>query len=349
MRMVLVTGATGFLGGALAMRLLDEYPDLRLMALARGRGELSPTARVHASLRRFSDLSSATAARLTVVAGDLERLDALSGPPLDEVSHVVHFAVDGSAHGPRVNLEGTRALARLALRSRRLERFVYVGSAWSCGAQRTGLVSEDDSPGSEPVLPYLADKVIVEQALERLLGLPLVVIRPSLAIGHTRLGCEPSASLFWALRLIDRIACLPWRREQRLDAVPVDWLSCAIEHLLFAPALSHRRYHLSAGLGGVSWEEIEAAFALVTGAVRSYERVPAAVWAARAAPALCGDPEARETLARCLRFLEGDAVFDNTRALAAGLAPPPRLTSYLGVCLHRARGRTLLEQAGDDA
>jgi hypothetical protein len=39
---------------------------------------------------------------------------------------------------------------------------------------------------------------------------PLIVARPSIVVGHTRLGCRPSASIFWYYRS-SRRAFLPSR------------------------------------------------------------------------------------------------------------------------------------------
>jgi nucleoside-diphosphate-sugar epimerase len=348
---VLLTGATGLLGGALAAHLLDARPDLRLLLLARAAPGVDAATRIRRSLARFGDLATAALTdRIDIFPGDLADPGALATVPFECVTHVVHAAI-AAGSSPRarsVNVDRTLALARAARAGGRLERFVYVGSAWSCGAAARGVVDEDDAPRGEPVSDYLLHKSAAESQLANLPGLPLVIARPSLVIGHSRLGCEPSASLFWVLRLFAHLRQIPWEKRRRLDAVPVDWVAAALARLLFSPTLTHLRYHLSAGpTESVSWGDLESAF----GGSPWKEEAPASLadWASSAAadPRLDA-PLPRSALLACLRFLAGDAVFDDARAREVGIAPAPRLTEVLDVCLRRAGDRSLAAQATDD-
>jgi nucleoside-diphosphate-sugar epimerase len=352
---VLVTGATGLLGGALAAHLLAARPDLQLICLARGAGGVEPRERVLRSLRRFGDpVETSFAGRLAITSGDLGDLPTLAALPFTRITHVVHLALDAgsSARAAAVNLEGTLALARAAQGGGRLERFLYIGSAWSCGSGARGVVREDDAPRGEPVSDHLLHKATIERRLEGVRGLPLVIARPSLVVGHTTLGCEPSASLVWLIRLLDHVGRLPWEKRHRLDVVPVDWVASALDHLLLAPRLAHPRYHLSAGAtGSVSWADIESAFGREGGRPRRYEEAPSSLagWIASIrTPEASGMTLPETTLLACLRFLGSDAVFDDTRARALGIPAAPRLTDYLEVCLRRACGRTIAAQALDD-
>jgi nucleoside-diphosphate-sugar epimerase len=349
---VLVTGATGFVGGAFTARLLDARADVEVIAAARETLAQPPAARVVTSVRRFSDaLPETYAARMSVIPCDLGHADDLDRLPLARVTHVVHFAADASGTGRAVNVDATAALARAALCGGRLERFVYVGSAWACGRGRRGVVREDEPPAGAPLFPYLADKRIAERLLAEIPGLPLLVVRPSLVVGHTTRGCEPSASLFWALRVVARAERKPWASEHQLDAVPVDWLAAAIDGLLFGPAPAHRVLHLSAGEASPTWGEIQAAFGR-SGQPHAQcvqPPMPLDAWCAAMADEHAGAAHVGPLLHRCLRFLAGEAVFDGTRARAAGVTAPPGLPAYVDVCLQRARGRTPAEQANDDA
>jgi nucleoside-diphosphate-sugar epimerase len=345
MRSVLVTGATGFLGGAMAAHLIDSHPELGLVLPARPRDGLSPADRVHASLIR-----QAAKASERVAIPEVERAGSWAELSFAGVTHVVHFAVDTTMSGRSLNIDGTLALARAALRAR-VDRFVYIGSAWSCGHSARGVVGEDDATAGDPLFSYLADKLVAERLLAALPSLPLQILRPSLVLGHTVRGCEPSASLFWLLRLIDRLRRLPWSLDQSLDVVPVDWLVAAIAKLMFAPLPARTRtLHLSAGVAGrLSWRQIEKSFA--RGATRPWAAEPRSIeeWSAQAADVTQASSQLRQTLSRCMRFLSGDALFDNERMLAAGVSQPPSLSSYLDVCLRKDGGRTLGEQALDDA
>jgi nucleoside-diphosphate-sugar epimerase len=352
---VLVTGATGFLGGALAAHLLATRPDHHLICLARAARGVEPRERVLRSLRRFGDpVETSLAGRLEIMIGDLGDLRTIAALPFTRITHVVHLALDAgsSAQAPAVNLDGTLALARGSQGGGRLERFLYVGSAWSCGIGARGVVREDDEPQPEPVSDYLLHKAAAERLLEGVRRLPLVIARPSLVVGHTRLGCEPSASLFWLIRLLDHAGRLPWEKRHRLDVVPVDWVASALDHLLFKPALAHPCYHLSAGAtGSASWADIESAFERADGRPRRYDAAPTslAAWKSHVmAHAASGTALPETTLLACLRFLGSDAVFDDTRARELGIPAAPRLIDYLEICLRRARGRAIAAQALDD-
>src|SRR5262249_36957826 len=88
-------------------------------------------------------------------------------------------------------------------RAAALRRFLHVGTAYICGAPAPALVREDDFPrsGVRHLVEYTASKAECEMLLENTAPeLPLVVARPSSVVGHTRLGCGPSARLLWSFR-----------------------------------------------------------------------------------------------------------------------------------------------------
>jgi nucleoside-diphosphate-sugar epimerase len=343
---VLVTGATGFLGGAFVARLLDEHPEADVVAVARVSHAMPTAERVAASVRRFADLPPSALARLSVVTCDLRRSEDVGRLSLAGVTHVVHFAADASPEGRTTNVDSTVALAQAFVDQGCATRFLYVGSAWTCGASARGNVREDGPPAGAPLFPYLADKRAAEAMLTEVPCLPLLIVRPSLVVGHTTRGCEPSASLFWALRLVACAKRLPWAPEHRLDTVPVDWLAAAVEGLLLGPSPAHRVLHLSAGDASPAWSEIEAAFARV-GEARNRE--PSRPLAPHAWCAAVASDRFVDLLSRCCRFFAGNAIFDADRAQTAGVPAPPLLPSYVEVCLRRAAGRSPFEQAVDDA
>jgi nucleoside-diphosphate-sugar epimerase len=79
------------------------------------------------------------------------------------VTRVAHFAADASPEGRATNVNGTVALARAFVDGGRPTRFLYVGSAWTCGAGARGVVREDGPPAGVALFPYLADKHAAER------------------------------------------------------------------------------------------------------------------------------------------------------------------------------------------
>ena len=383
---VLLTGATGFIGGATLARLLETRPDHRVLVLARDRGPESAAERVRKSVARFvgADRVDALLASCEVIAGDLtnplslatRRFDEashvlhlasrkkLASDEFDEVSHVLHLASNTnfrSVRGVRhTNILGALALAHRMRRSPKLQRFVYVGTSYICGENSERVVTEDLFPRLQArhFTEYTASKAECEMLLETTAHeLPLVVARPSVVVGHTRLGCDPSASIFWfyrACHLLRRLTCPLASKD---DVVPVDWVADALLLLLFKPVLRHRRYHVSAGeVSSTTWEEIAAAFS------RCEPLQPDEPYEVVDIPDLLKErmriverlgPEGADHLLAVLpiyyRFMQINAeIFDNNRLLAEGMPPAPKLATYLERCAANSGGRSVYQQMLDD-
>lgn len=363
---VLITGATGFLGGAAAAQILLEQPSCRVLLFVRGQTQEAAGERAWRSLTRFADPAALEPARsrCQVLRGDLTEPAGLADPRLAAVTHVLHLAANTSFRSVRsvrhTNILGTLALAHHLRRVAGLERFLYVGTAYICGAAAPRLVREDDYPRPDVphVAEYTASKAECEMLLERTAPeLPLVVARPSAVIGHTRLGCGPSASLFWYYRTQALLRRTFVQLDALRDVIPVDYAAAALVRLLLRPRLRHRRYHVSAGeVAGVTWREVAAAFDRCGGGP------PGEPYQVIDFPALVRERgRLRERLGpgdeeRLLQALElyarfstsGAEVFDNRRLLAEGMPAPPRLTDYLHLCVNRPPGRSVYEQMRDD-
>jgi nucleoside-diphosphate-sugar epimerase len=172
---VLLTGATGFVGAALIERLA-RMGDGRIRACTRDAGAVFPDAVE------------------TFVIGDLSGQTCWDHA-FDSVSVVVHAAarvhvMNETAADPlqefrRVNVDGTLHLARCAARAG-VRRFVFISSIKVNGeATLPGQAfSESDVPA--PSDPYGISKLEAEQglfALAQETGMQVVVVRPPLVYG----------------------------------------------------------------------------------------------------------------------------------------------------------------------
>jgi nucleoside-diphosphate-sugar epimerase len=359
---VLITGATGFLGGCTLARLLETRPDCRILLLIRDRGRESIEVRLRRSIERFlsPDAVAAGLSRCQIIPGDLIRPGALDSPLLNEVTHVLHFASNTNLlAGPSVrhaNILGTMSLAHRMRRVAGLQRFVHVSTAYICGERATPVVHEEDFPRlrSRHFTEYTASKSECELLLRATApDLPLVIARPSIVVGHSQLGCKPSSSIFWFYRACDLLRRISCPLDSWDDVVPVDWVAEALLLLLFKPELRHDCYHVSAGLESRSrWRDIAAGLAACDGGKTEYscqQIASSMILKDRDFVAQRLGSDGVSHLLRALevfyRFMEiPGETFDNSRLLAEGMPPGPRFTDYLPRCVESLPNGTVYEQ-----
>lgn len=365
---ILITGATGLLGGAVLSDALRHRPDLCWTVLVRSTSEAEGRRRVAARLARFSDEATgfALTSRLRMLPGDLFSLAEADPVELAGTTHVLHLAADTSYWSKdsnwRVNFDGTMVLAGLASRLPRLQRFLHVGTATICGRNAPPLVREDayPHPDAEHIVHYTHAKAYTETALaERFPALPVVVARPSIVAGHSTLGARPSASIFWFIRAAEALSLVTCDPRGGIDIVPSDWTAAALLHLLLKPELAHCTYHLSAGIGARSfWPALAEAFAVArgNGSAPNYPdrfslAEPAVLRERFRARFGRGDARLALMLKAARKYYEFcalDVTFDNSRLLAEGMALPPSLSDYLAKCLANPPGQSVMDAFLDD-
>jgi nucleoside-diphosphate-sugar epimerase len=158
---IAITGATGFLGGAICRRLLAQGQPV--VALGRDQGKL---------------------AALEALGAHTVRNDLAGGPPREagELSAVVHCAALSSAWGPRAafhasNVGGTFSALRFA-RAAGAKRFVHIStpSLYFRFQDQPGV--KEDVPLPTPVNAYAATKGEAERIVRAETGLDPVILRP---------------------------------------------------------------------------------------------------------------------------------------------------------------------------
>ncbi len=182
---VLVTGATGFIGGHLVRRLLAEK-GARVRALVRSAGKAERLARIGVEL----------------VAGDLADAAALKRAARG-CAGVVHAAgqvssVPEKETFTRSNVAGTENLLR-AVAAVGVERFVHLSSVAVFGLPLSGRI-DDHSPRRPCGDSYCDTKLAGEEAVLRYIaqcGVPAVVLRPS--------GVYGPGSAHWSVIPLKRI------------------------------------------------------------------------------------------------------------------------------------------------
>jgi ornithine--oxo-acid transaminase len=166
----LVTGATGFIGGHIAQRLVDEGYQVRCL------------------VRRDSDTSLLDDLKVELAVGDLTAPDSLALAAAG-CRYVIHCAAMVSDWGTgkeitRVNVGGTRDLLAAAADAS-VERFVHVSSTDVYGYPGTAGVAEDQPPTGFRNW-YAHTKLGAEAEVRRAArqrGLETVILRPATVYG----------------------------------------------------------------------------------------------------------------------------------------------------------------------
>jgi dihydroflavonol-4-reductase len=183
--MVLLTGASGFVGSAVARRLRAAGFPVR--ALVR---TTSPVA-------HLSDLG------LDFVTGDLRDADSVRQAMVG-IRYLFHVAADYRlwARNPdeltQTNVAGTRLLMQEAMRAG-VERVVYTSSVATLAARTDGVSADETMPLTEDkaIGVYKRSKVAAERAVEALIaeGLPAVIVNPSTPIGPRDVKPTPTGRI----------------------------------------------------------------------------------------------------------------------------------------------------------
>ncbi len=184
--LVLVTGATGFVGSAVARTLLAD--GFRVRALARA-----------ASPRRNLE-----GLNVEIVEGDLGDAASLS-TALAGTRYLFHVAADYRlwAKDPeeivRNNRAGTQTVMDAALAAG-VERLVYTSSVATLGFHNDGRPSDETLPLTPDgaIGAYKRSKVIAERLVEQMArerGLPAVIVNPSTPIGPRDIKPTPTGRI----------------------------------------------------------------------------------------------------------------------------------------------------------
>ncbi len=182
----LITGATGFVGSAVARVLLARGHTLRLLVRPGG------------DRRNIAGLDTELA------EGDLRDPASLAAAA-EGCRYLVHVAADYRLWVPdpermmQANVEGTRALL-LAAQSRGVERMVYCSSVAALGLVGDGTVADETTPvhpdkiiGIYKKSKYLAEQAVLDLVREH--AMPVVIVNPSTPVGPRDIKPTPTGKM----------------------------------------------------------------------------------------------------------------------------------------------------------
>jgi dihydroflavonol-4-reductase len=212
----LVTGASGFVGAAVARALVGAGWDVRVL------------------VRAASDRTNLQDLALDVAVGDLTVAASLTRA-LADCEALFHVAADYRLGAPdpsqlyRTNVEGTRNLLAAAERAG-VRKIVYTSSVATMGIPADGSPGDEQTPVSLAAMighykrsKFLAEQVVLEAASA---GTPAVIVNPSTPVGPGDVKPTPTGQL-----VLDAAAGrMPAYVDTGLNIVHVD--DVAAGHLL---------------------------------------------------------------------------------------------------------------------
>jgi dihydroflavonol-4-reductase len=306
----LVTGATGFVGSAVARALLRAGHPVRVLA------------------RPKSDRRNLDGLGVEIAEGSLEQSETLTAA-VAGCRYLFHVAADYRLWVPnpapmfRVNVGGTRELMLAALAAG-VERVVYTSSVATLGIVPGGLADEATASRAADMIGHYkrskfdAEAMVTELILER--NLPAVIVNPSTPVGPGDIKPTPTG------RLIVEAARgrMPGFVDTGLNIAHVD--DVAVGHLLAArEGQIGRRYIL--GGDNLSLKEILVEVARLTGRRPPPLKIPhAAILAIAAGSEAMARLTGREPFATVdgARMSKKKMFFSSARAIEElGYAPRP--------------------------
>lgn len=258
---IFLTGFPGFLGSALAGRLLDRHtPDVTVTALVQPKYRRQAEARV----REIESENDARRGRIVLIEGDITHPkmgmnEGTSAGLLERALEVYHLAAVydlGVARdlAMRVNVEGTKQVLAFARNVASLRRLHYVSTCYVSGRtlgafRETDLKLDQTFNNHYEETKYLAE-VEVQRSMRE--GLPTTIYRPTIVVGDSRTGATqkydgPYALIRWMLRWPGAVPMpvVGDPRQTVVNLVPRDFVVDAMNALSAIDASRGRVYHLA--------------------------------------------------------------------------------------------------------
>ena len=235
-QLAFLTGFPGFIGRRLAVRLLEDDSELRVVALVEPRMvDEARAAAAEIGADRIEILAGDIAERrLGLADTDWKRLTA-------EVTSAFHLAAIYNLAVPlelaqRVNVDGTGNVLELCAACERLERLNYVSTAYVAGARRGVVYEHELALGQAFKNHYESTKfqaeVWVREAMD---DVPTTIYRPAIVVGDSRTGeTQKFDGPYYMLRVISfcesRGTPIPQfgRAAAPFNVVPVDFVVDAL-------------------------------------------------------------------------------------------------------------------------
>jgi len=275
---IFLTGSTGYIGAHVAANLLQQHgASLNVLVRARDAHEaelrLWQALQLHLDFPRFYEHLQT---RMRIFRGDLTGPQfGLARDDYDRLIHttdsVIHCAASLNRKSEKsclnVNLRGTLEVLQLAMRVHYyhgLRRFSHVSTVAVAGKRQDEVVPEDNAIdwNRSDYDPYARTKKFCEHMIRQLLPeVPITIFRPSIVLGDSRKAETTQFDMVKAFVFLAGLPVLPFRPNDRIDIVNVDFVADAIAALHQKQQTLHNTYHLSSGRSSQTFRELTNALA----------------------------------------------------------------------------------------
>jgi thioester reductase-like protein len=275
---IFLTGSTGYIGAHIAANLLEGY-EAGLNLLVRARDPQDAEERLWRALQlhmNFPRFYEHLQTRIRIFRGDLTAPRfGLAQDDYDRLVHntdsVIHCAASLNRKSEKtclnVNLRGTLEVVQLARNAdyyHGLRRFSHVSTVAVAGQRKNEVVTEDKSIDWDrsDYDPYARTKKFCEHMIRQLLPeVPKTIFRPSIVLGDSRYGQTTQFDMVKAFVFLAGLPVLPFRPNDKIDIVNVDFVADAIALLHQKEQPLHDTYHLSSGTASQTFRELTTALA----------------------------------------------------------------------------------------
>jgi nucleoside-diphosphate-sugar epimerase len=326
---ILLTGATGFVGMEVLVRLLEDT-EQEVVCLVRAADQAGADERLGGVLDTLYRDPSRFQGRVHALRGDLTGDVARPSREIDIVCHCaasISFGLELD-EAREINVEGTRAMLDLA-RDAGAQRFVHVSTAYVAGT-RPGEFREDmldEGQGFRNTYEqtkWEAEHLVADRAGD---FATTAIARPSIVMGESDSGWTPAFNvLYWPLRAFARglFEQVPAKPEGRVDVVSVDYVADGIAKLIATDATG--TFNLVSGADAATVDQLSE-----LACVHFDRPKPPYVQ-----PGAFGDAAADEHGAVYLPYFDMDVVFDDTRTRTELGLRPPKLPEYFDALMDYA-------------
>ena len=329
---VLLSGATGLIGGELMLMLAAR--GVYSTAVVRAADSAQARHRLLERLQKSALWKPEFADFVSAEAGDIESPDFGLDKSVIDAAHIILHSAASTSFKPDagvypINLRAAQNFAGILKNLKPSQRGFFVGTA-AVTTEPQGVITED-----MPFAGYANDYIRSKRDAETLLratAAPFVVLRPGIVLSRGIDDAKLSRNMLWSIPVMAELGDVPLDPNARLDFAPVDFIARAFAEMLLKDHLAHDCYHVSTG---------EASMTFRTLAEELSENMPGIKKLVMRGKDYIPEPKfARQrwmfaALQPYLPFLTADAVFSNARLHAeiGTLADAPAPSSYLGELL----------------